>query len=301
MVPGLPIGASPDDDFHLATIWCDRGDAAICRRTDEPAMDGVERVRVLPVLGPGLACFAFRAEQSAGCQASLHRQPGLVDGRADAGLYPGGFHRTMSLFVTARIGRSVLAMRMASWLLAISLLLAACVLAAPDLRRAVTLGALTTLVPLGVFLFASTNPSGLTVAGVIAYWSAALAHTGGSRQDRRRTWALVALLLAGALVALGSRYDAGIYLGVASAAAWLAGGGFLPERRRRSSLVLVLGAVGSVFALLGTQNQRALGGLPETDRPLTVVLFENALELPRLVLGSLGTLVSAGSTRRCPP
>jgi len=284
-----PIGASPDDDFHLATIWCATGDADTCRRTGESVEEGVERVRVLPMLGPSIACYAFRAEVSAGCQAAVERDRGLVDGRADDRLYPGGFHRAMSVLVSSHLGRSVLGMRMASWLLAVALLVAACLLAGPDLRRAFTLAALTTLVPLGVFLFASNNPSGLATAGVAAYWCAACAYASGIGESRRRTGALVALLVAAAVVALASRYDAGLYLAVASAAAWVASGGYVEGRRRRSSLVLALGVAGPVFALSGTQSQRALGELSDADRPLGLVLFENALELPRLVLGSLGT------------
>jgi hypothetical protein len=284
-----PIGASPDDDFHLATIWCDAGDPDTCRRTGDPVEDGIERVRVLPMLGPSVACYAFRADLSAGCQAKVEREVGLVDGRADNGLYPGGFHRAMSLLVSSRVGRSVLAMRMVSWLLAVALLVVVSLLATPDLRRAFTLAMLTTLVPLGVFLFASTNPSGLTTAAIAAYWCAACAYTGGTYLDRGRVGALVALLLVCVAVALASRYDAGFHLAVASAAAWITGGGYSVDSRRRSSLVLALGAAGSVFALSGTQSQRALGELADSDRALGAVLFENTLELPRLVLGALGT------------
>jgi hypothetical protein len=284
-----PIGASPDDDFHLATIWCDAGDLDLCRRTGEQVEEGVERVRVIAELGPGIACFAFRPEVSAGCQAALEQEAGTVSGRADDGLYPGGFHRFMSLFASSRIGRSVLVMRMVSWLLAVSLLVAACVLAGPDLRRAFSLAALTTLVPLGVFLFASNNPSGLAVAGVAAYWCAAYAYMSGSREDRRRFAAVVVVLVLGAAVALASRHDTGLYLGVASAAAWVSTGGYQPSLRRRSLLLFGLSAVGAAATLTGTQSQRAVGGAPDADRSLGLVLFENALELPRLVLGSLGT------------
>jgi Predicted membrane protein (DUF2142) len=284
-----PLGASPDDEFHLATIWCEAGQRDLCRRTGEEIEPGVERVLVVPELGPGVACYAFRPEVSAGCQAVLEAGQGLVPGRANDGLYPGGFYAVMSLLASSHLGRSVVLMRMASWFVAMGLLAAALLLAGTELRRAFFLGAVTTLVPLGIFLFASNNPSGLAVAGVAAAWCAACSFLDGTDGGRRRV-AAVAVLLAAALVAVGSRFDAGLFLAVALGAAWISCRGYAPALRRRSSLVLGLATAGALAALLGGQTRRAAGGLgEETGRSLGLVLFENALELPRLVLGSLGT------------
>ena len=57
-----PAGSSPDDDFHLASIWCATGDPAVCRRTGEEIEEGVERVHVLPDLGEGLDLLRACAE-----------------------------------------------------------------------------------------------------------------------------------------------------------------------------------------------------------------------------------------------
>ena len=50
-----PAGSSPDDDFHLASIWCATGDPAVCRRTGEEIEEGVERVHVLRIPATDLA------------------------------------------------------------------------------------------------------------------------------------------------------------------------------------------------------------------------------------------------------
>jgi len=283
-----PVGASPDDDFHLATIWCDTGDRTFCRHTGVELERGIERVLVAPELAP--PCYGLRPDVSAGCLAETAKRTGLVPGRANDGLYPGGFHLFMSLFATANVDRSVIVMRMVSWLIALALLVGAVLLAAPDLRRAFSLGALTTFVPMGVYLFASNNPSGLTVAGVAAYWCAAHVYLAGPRSSRRRVWAAAGLMIVSSVVSLGSRSDAGVFLGVASLAAWISTGGYRPGHRRRSVLLLGVCAVGAIVTLTGTQSQRvAAGGVRVEKPPLTVALFDNALELPRLVLGSLGT------------
>ena len=284
-----PIAASPDDDFHLASIWCDAGDSNFCRRTGV-TRGGIELVLVAPVIGPGMGCYHPRPEVSAGCQADVLNRPGLVPSRANDGLYPGGFYLFMSMLASSDVERSVVEMRMVSWLLAISLLVGAAVLAGPDLRRAFAIAALTSLVPAGVFLFASNNPNGLMAAAVVAYWCGAYAYMSQARERRRRTVAAAAVMVVSSIVALASRSDAGVYLGVASLAVWISTGGYLPGLRRRSLMLLGVSTAGALVALAVGQSRQAIqGATPQYEPPLTVLLFDNARELPRLVLGSLGT------------
>jgi hypothetical protein len=283
-----PIAASPDDDFHLASIWCAGGDPNVCRRTGE-TREGIETVLVSPAIGQGMGCYHPLPDTSAACQTEVLTQSGLAPSRANDGLYPGGFYRGMSLLASSNVERSVLVMRMISWLLAMSLLVAAAVLAGPDLRRAFAIAALTSFVPMGVFLFASNNPSGLMVAAVVAYWCGAYAYMSDASAPRRRTVAAVTVLILSSLVALASRSDAGVYLGVASLVVWISTGGYLSGLRRRSLILLGVSVVGAVGVLTGAQSQQAIQG-SETpyEAPLTILLFDNARELPRLVLGSLG-------------
>ena len=69
-----PAGSSPDDDFHLASIWCATGDPAVCRQTGEEIEEGVERVHVLPDLGEGLICYAHAPRVSAACQTVARQE-----------------------------------------------------------------------------------------------------------------------------------------------------------------------------------------------------------------------------------
>ena len=288
-----PIGASPDDDFHLATIWCLTGDRELCQRTGEAVEEGIERVIVAPGLPEGMPCFAMRPVASAACQ--VLPEPGSPSGpsvsRANDGLYPDGFYRLMSLFVSADVGRSVVVMRMVSWLLASALMAAAFLLAERELRRAFVLAALTTLVPLGVFLFASTNPSGVAVAGVAAYWCAAYAFLSLPRVRSRRALAVVGILLTASVVALVSRADAGLFLALASIGAWISTGGHRTFLRARSSLLLGITVVGGIATVRGRQSQRWAGELgAEESNSLAADLFEAVLEVPRRVLGALGVV-----------
>ena len=283
-----PAGSSPDDDFHLASIWCATGDPAVCRRTGEEIEEGVERVHVLPDLGEGLICYAHAPRVSAACQTVARQSDAPGVSRANDGLYPNGFYRLMSVLATTNVDRSVVVMRMASWLVALSLLLAAGLVARRAARPALALAALTTLVPLGVYLFASTNPSGIAIAGIGAYWVAAMTVLeGGGSTARRAT--VVAVLLVSAALALVSRSDAGLYLAVASLAAWLSAGGYRPPFARTTLLVGGVAVVGIVSTVLGRQNERWAGDLDvQQGQTRTALLFEGVLDLPRRVLGSIG-------------
>jgi hypothetical protein len=283
-----PPGSSPDDDFHLASIWCATGDPTMCRRTGAEIEGGIERVQVIPALGAGLICFAHAPRMSAACQTAARREGAPGVSRANDGLYPGGFYRAMSLFATTNVDRSVVVMRMASWVVALSLLLAAGLLARRAERPALALAALTTLVPMGVYLFASTNPSGVAIAGIVAYWIAAVTLLEGPGSSARRAM-VVAVMLVGSAVALVSRSDAGLYLAVAGLAAWLSVAGYRTPFRRWSLLVAGIACLGIVATLLGRQNERWAGGLGvQEDQTRTALLFEGMLDLPRRVLGSIG-------------
>jgi hypothetical protein len=284
-----PAGGSPDDDFHLASIWCATGDTGVCRRTGVEVRARVERVLVLPALGPGLVCFALQPERSAACQDEAPHEGGLEPSRANDGLYPGGFYRFMSLFATRNVDRSVLVMRMVSWVLSLALLLSAWLLARPALRAPLALAALTSLVPLGVYLFASNNPSGVAVAGIAAYWVAALTFLEGGERSTARKLALVGVMLAGVVVALVSRSDAGLYVAVASVAAWLSAGGHRVAFRRRSLVLAAIACVGIAATLAGRENEHWAGELGTNEQQArTAAVFEAILDLPNRALGALG-------------
>src|SRR5512133_358244 len=67
-----PLGATPDEDFHLASIWCSAlAPSGSCERTGVPEDPHVERVIVpAQLLHQSMAgCFAFHPDVAASCQA----------------------------------------------------------------------------------------------------------------------------------------------------------------------------------------------------------------------------------------
>lgn len=237
-----PLASSPGDDFHLASIWCaPTAPSDTCADSDDDEFPGHRTVLVPEQIGQDAVCFRFSGETSAACQPGGTDPPRLRASRANISAYPGGYYDLMGLFVGDGVVRSALFMRGVAWMVAIGLLAAAAATAPPDLRRAFTAAVLGTCVPLGVFLFASNNPSGFTVA-------------------------------------------------VASAAALVAAGGHQPALRRRSALPVADAVVGAATFVRGGKIDNAVSGIgPRHDRELIPLLFENLLELPQMVTGSLGT------------
>jgi hypothetical protein len=202
-----PVGAGPDDDYHLVSTWCAAGGSEQCEPGDEATSRNVS-----PAFS-GVTCFAQNSDRSAMCQADALRSwdaGSLVEtSRGNfSGEYPAVYYTAMRLFAGEDIQVSALAMRLVNATLFVGLATALTALLPIGRRRTLLLGWLVTLIPLGIFLIPSNNPSGWAVTGV---GTAFLALLGWFDSDGRRRWALGALYLVGIIMAGGARGDAAIY------------------------------------------------------------------------------------------
>jgi hypothetical protein len=235
-----PVGSAPDDDFHLASIWCATGDDERCI-----ADPGGEQVTV-PAALIEAACYAFEAEQSAGCQDRLDffGSPDLTTDRANLhGAYPPVFHAALSVFVGDDIEASVLRMRLGVVTAFVALLTAAVLLLPAARRESVIWAWAITTVPLGMFVLASNNPSAGAVAGVGLVFTALMGwfETSGGRRA-----GLGVVAVAAAVLAAGSRGDAALYsIFAAVAAVFLSA-----HRSRRFAIAAILPAAIVVFSAL---------------------------------------------------
>jgi len=208
-----PVGSSPDDDFHLPSIWCAAGsDTEHCNIS----ADGRQAtVPSLVLAAP--SCFALHSDISAQCQDVLSKDP-LPTNRWNGqfAIYPPVFYRTMNLLVTENVIASSLAMRFFNALLAAYLFLAILILAPRSIRQAVFVSTLVGSVPLGLFIVASNNPSSWSVIGLSTYWAFLLI----ALESTERPIIISSYCLAGltALMAAGSRADAAAYIVISTVA-----------------------------------------------------------------------------------
>ncbi|MGB3910328.1 MAG: DUF2142 domain-containing protein [Pseudolysinimonas sp.] len=293
-----PIGAGPDDDYHLISTWC-AGTTAddTCAPADQGG--GYHEVSVELV---EISCFAGDAEQSAACQEALFdgdmTDDTVVSDRGNFyGEYPPLYYAVMSAFTSGDVQTSALLMRVFTITLFVGILTALYLLLPAARRSTLVVGWLVTTVPLGIFLLASNNPSAWATIGVGTSWLALLGYfeTTGWRRV-----ALGALYALGVVMAAGSRGDAAVYVGFATALVLV----YVFRPRREFFIAAVLPAIMGVIALasllLSGQAGAGLSGLgegsaSETSRGVDTQelstfgrLAYNVLNAPFIWAGALG-------------
>lgn len=252
-----PIGASPDDDYHLVSTWCANGGGVLC----EPGAD--KSTRVVATAFRDMVCFAGLPDQSAKCQNWTAGSFETARGNF-AGEYPPIYYATMNVFAGPDIQVSALMMRMVNSVIFVGL---ATILATvlPAARRTTLLwGWLVTLVPLGMFLIPSNNPSGWAITGV---GTAYLALLGWFESSGRRRWALGALYVVGVLIAAGARGDSAVFAVGATVTVLI----LTATRGRHWASSAILPAVGIALAVIlllqSGQVGAGLGGLAGPSGP----------------------------------
>jgi hypothetical protein len=253
-----PIGSSPDDDFHLTSIWCGNPlDTAACEPGTEPG------TRVVPeAVVEAPSCYAQRPEISASCQADTFDLDPTPSVETDRGNfehnYPPVYYAVMSVLVGPGIEQSILLMRLLNVVLFVGLTTALFCLLPRTRRPALAWGWLIVSVPLGMFLLASNNPSAWALIGVGSSWLALL---GFFETTGRTRVALGALFVVTALMASGARGDAALYTIMGSALAI-----FLAARRDRGFLLstilpAAMAVVSLIFFLTSQQSAVVSSGL----------------------------------------
>lgn len=243
-----PLGASPDDDFHLASIWCSQSTPeSTC------AVDTETGERSVPVVLLRSPCFAHNPDATAACQTEFFADPSARD-YSDRGNffhnYPPVYYATMGVFASDNYLVSAIVMRFVNILLFVGITTVLFLLL-PERRRATLLWAwIITTVPLGLFLVASNNPSSWAITGVGSAWLALL---GFFETTGRRRIGLGIAFVATALMAAGARGDGAIYIvlsiGIVAVLT------FRPERAWWLRLVLpALVAVGAVLFYVTSQQ-----------------------------------------------
>jgi len=279
-----PVGASPDEDYHLVSTWCATGNTASCEFEE-----GDSEAKVPGAL-LGASCFAFDFDKSAACQDDLDFT-GPVDTTTDRGnfygAYPPVFHHVMSIFVGNDIRASVVLMRVFISLVFTLMATALFLLLPPARRPTLVWSWAVTTVPLGLFVLTSMNPSAWAVAGVGFGWLALAAffETSG-----RRKIGLGVLFAISVVMAAGSRGDAALYMSLAIGAAVV----LQARRTRRFAIDAILPAAALVFCILMFRVSRPAEALTQgvpPDNSFSVLLgriLPTMWDVPSLWMGVFG-------------
>jgi hypothetical protein len=208
-----PPGSSPDDGYHLGSIWCGAGYADDrCLEAPGSASDSAAFV---PAVLPQLTCVSGDGRRSAACQNDIYTR---FEGRLTlsdtnlSGARATLYYRTANLLVSDDIPAAIARMRVMNASLVLLLVGLTAWLAAPDLRRAVLLSWLVTSVPLGLFIVTSLNSGAWGFVGLGTLWANAV--TALRPGERWRRVAATGLMLVGATMSLGARTEAAAHLAV---------------------------------------------------------------------------------------
>ena len=255
-VVASPVGAGPDDDFHLVSIWCAGPTAA-----ETCVLDAEQGTAEVPVVLAQIACFAFDPDESAACQGQLGSSSLAALTETDrgnfTGSYPPVFYAVMGSLSGADVQSSALLMRMLTVLLFVGITTALFVVLPAHRRPTLLWGWLLTTVPLGLFLFGTNNPSVWAWIGVGSTWIALL---GYYEAEGRRKSALAVLFVTTALMGAGARADAAIFTGFAIAVVMV-----LSARRHRhfvrdSVLPIVVGLIALVLFVASYFSRSGVSG-----------------------------------------
>lgn len=285
-----PVASSPDDGFHLSSIWCSGdGYAGMC----EPGSDGQHR-QVASALLDAPTCYAFQPKVDAGCQLSsgILQDFSLTESSTGnfAGGYPPVYYSFMHLFTSEDIASSVLLMRFVN-ILIFSLLAISLWIVSPSATRATQrLTWVVTLVPLGLFLIASNNPSSWAITGIgISALSLMAFFQTAPESHLAKRLTIIALYAIATFMAAGSRGDSAAYVLVTAAVITLAN---VPLWKKNISLLLlpVIGSiVGSLFFLSSGHAGVAENGFGDnaespTTNPVAILAY-NVVRIPDLIIG----------------
>jgi len=283
-----PVGSSPDEDYHLISTWCGQG---LEEGTCEEGASSDQR-RVPESLANSSACYAFHSETSARCQDEwfVQESDALVatDRGNFTGTYPPAFYATMHVLVGDDISRSVIAMRLANAGLFVGLLTVVFRLLPPGRRTMLALGPAAALVPLGVFIVPSVNPSSWAVTACAAVFPALV---GFFETTGRRRLALGGVAVLAALLAAGSRADAAVFVALAAVMATVVGAPWRRDVGKLLVLPALIAGVCLVSYLVSGQSEAVstgLAGSEDTTVSTAFVLMHNLLNVPALWVGAFG-------------
>lgn len=281
-----PVGSNPDADYHLASIWCTGWGEDPC------AMEERRNQKMVPSALVEARCYAQDPFASAGCQplmTTLDERETMTNrlNTVKKG-YPSGFYLVQHTLAGDNIEASVIGIRLLNSGLFVVLNVVLWWFLPLRLRAPLVFAWVATMVPLGMFIVPSTNPSSWAVIGVGSAWIALLGYL---EEHSRTKWLLGGLFLLFAGLAAMARTDATLFAVATSGLALFVTDAPFRQIIRRlwipavgvvlAGLVLVFqsGALGTLWAgFRTTENTGFNSGL----------LWNNIIETPGLWMGALG-------------
>lgn len=280
-----PVGSSPDDDFHLPSIWCGQGERENLCEGDP--RDGWYQIPQMTMANS--SCFAFQQDVSGACfyDNSLAEQFNV---NLATNLYPPVYYWVMSWIASTDVPLSTISIRVFNGALTVAVFVLLLLALPKYSRRAPVFTLILTAVPLTIFLLGSTNPSAWSYLGILTLLAAFTGFL--SAETNRSRFGLGLLAGIGFLMSVGSRADAAPFAAFSIILAWLLAGKTTHRTKANVFLSIALFILSAVAFLGGRTAAGVVSGgglqLPQGERP-NPSFFGNLTRLPDLWAGVFGT------------
>jgi hypothetical protein len=277
-----PIGSSPDDDYHLASIWCGQGEREdLCEKGSMPG-----EVVVRDTLKTNSFCFASQPMESGFCETG---DESSATTRSNGGENPPIFYWVTSWFASNDLISSVIGIRVFNSVLLVGLSTLIIVLLPRYLRRVPVIGLVASAVPLNMFIIPSTNPSSWGITAILLSFASLLGfvHT----HDKVRKTVFGVLSAVSMVMAAGSRPDSAFYVLITLGLIVVL---TLSEKVltiKNVSMALFVFLIAGFFFLSSGNTSATLSGAPGggLTQPTLGGTVRNLLNLPDLWVGAFGT------------
>ena len=164
-----PIGSSPDEGFHLSSIWCAE---TPFNNSCEQSENGFEVPKSLRMS----ACYGFKPNVTGACpnwNIDVNEVIPVKHLNNTYHSYPVGFYNLMSLLKNDNLSLFVLNVRVLNSLIFIfGLLLLFLLVKNHDFWIRITIVQVVSMIPLGFFIIASANPSSWPMSFLVGFWVA---------------------------------------------------------------------------------------------------------------------------------
>lgn len=274
-----PVAANHDDDFHRASIWCGQGlREGLCEQGT------TFESRLIPgQKADAEQCFVRNSNQSAACLPPESLELFETSRLNTAGYYPPVYYGFYSIFASNSIYGSVVAIRIANALLFCIFGFISTKLVADRFRLPMILAIGASIVPLGMNLIPSINPSSWAIISACFLWPLLATFLDKNKNSRLTQVSLAVCAVLLTFMGAGSRSDSAIYCVIGALVAlgitWRRG----MEFYSRAWLPILVISISIFLYSTGGQSNAAKSSIFHTE-----LFLENLNRLPELWTGIFG-------------
>ena len=164
-----PPGSGPDDEYHLSSIWCSRGYRIQFCEKSSAIYEAKIPLQLHRNGGPRtIFCYAGDSKISASCIRGLDVEAVTKlesSKRFNTSSTASNFYKSNGFLVSSNVNRSILTMRFLQ-ILIFFVLISFAIYSSGERKWAVLLALFVGMVPVGLFIVPSTNPSSWAITGV---------------------------------------------------------------------------------------------------------------------------------------